>query len=64
MSMKRLSQVVFMVINARPDYIQPIYPTMSCFQLDNAIALSVLSLPNRSDVPIIQAPHRRRNYQI
>jgi len=64
MSMKRLSQVVFMVINARLDYIQPLYPTMSCFQLDKAIALSVLSLPNRGDVPIIQAPHRRRNYQI
>ena len=54
----------FMVINAKPDYINPIYPTVSCFQLDKAIALSVLSLPKRDDVPIIQAPHRRRNYQI
>jgi hypothetical protein len=64
MSRKRLSQVVLLGINARPVTFSPFTRQGHVFNLDEAIALSVLSLPKRDDVPIIQAPHRRRNYQI
>jgi hypothetical protein len=36
----------------------------SCFQLIEAVARSAQFQPNHDDVHIIQAPHRRRNYQI
>jgi len=62
--MTKLPSDVRWLINCETGFQTAPFVQRVMFQLDKAVASSALFQPNHDDVPIIQAPHSCRNYQI